>query len=76
VIRGAKLLSLEGGKTKRPVEFIKKGRDFKFADLPSWMGVEFVSMSARGMQSGDGEGDTGMAADVKEVQNWICKLCQ
>ena len=58
------------------MEFIKKGRSFKFADLPSWMGVEFASMSARGVQSGDDEVDTGTMADIKEVQDWIGKLCQ
>ncbi len=74
VSRDAKLLSLEGGsKSKKPVEFIKKGKEFRFADLPSWMGVAFVPISARGQDS-DAESDVGSSADVKAVQDWISKI--
>ena len=78
VSRRAKLLSLEGGgsKSKKPVEFIKKGRDFHFSDLPSWMGVSLVSMSARGRDTDVMETDVGGTADIKAVQDWIGKLCQ
>lgn len=73
--REAKPSALDGGpKAQKPVEFIKKGRDFSFNDLPSWMGVQFVGCSARG-QGGVAEGEGKGAAQVKEVQEWLDGLC-
>ncbi len=73
---------MDGGpKTKKPVEFIKKGQDFHFSDLPSWMGVRFVDCSALGQgsaSSGDAsgaEGEKGREAKIREVQDWIDGLC-
>lgn len=69
VSRQAKPKALDGGpKALKPVEFVKKGKDFSFTDLPSWCSVSFVECSARG------KGDEGKAK-IKEVQEWIDGLC-
>ena len=71
--RKAKPSTLDGGpKAQRPVEFVKKGKDFHFTDLPSWTGVQFVGCSARGKWTeGDGKG----MAKISEIRDWIDGLC-
>lgn len=70
--REAKPSALDGGpKAQKPIEFVKKGKDFSFADLPSWMGVQFVECSARG-KGAEEEKDV---AFIKDVQEWIDGLC-
>ena len=69
ISRAAKLSSLEGGSRQKPIEFVKKGKMFTFADLPSWMKVQFVGCSARGSNGDKGDG----VADVKAViRDWMC----
>lgn len=73
VSREARPSALDGGpKSQKPIEFIKKGKDFSFGDLPSWMGVRFVGCSARG-QGGVAEGEG--TSQMKEVQEWLDGLC-
>lgn len=69
--RDAKLSSLEGGSKQKPIEFMRKGKEFRFADLPSWLKVEFVACSARG-RGADREKEGAAKADIKEVQEWMC----
>lgn len=72
--REAKPSALDGGpKAQKPVKFIKKGKDFHFTDLPSWMGVQFVDCSARG-SGAEEEGGKG-SAQIEDVQDWIDGLC-
>lgn len=85
--RQAKPSALDGGpKSQRPVDFFKKGKeDFKFTDLPSWIGVQCVGCSARGqgaetegvavLTSAEGGGGAGKGAQVREVQDWLDGLC-
>ncbi len=80
VSRQAKPSALDGGpKSQRPIEFLKKGKEFKFADLPSWMGVQCVECSARGKWAeSEGvavEGGSGKGAQIREVQDWVDGLC-
>ena len=73
--REAKPSALDGGpKAQKPIEFVKKGKDFSFADLPSWMGVRFVECSAHGKGAEEAEKEKGVAF-IKDVQEWIDGLC-
>lgn len=74
VSREAKPSALDGGPTaQKPIQFVKKGRDFHFSDLPSWMAVQFVECSARGEGAEGKEEKAG--AQIQEVREWIDSLC-
>jgi hypothetical protein len=53
------------------VEFVRKGKDFHFSDLPSWMGVQFAECSARGPGGAEEKGE----AQIQDVRDWIDGLC-
>ena len=75
VSREARPSALDGGpKAQKPVEFIRKGTDFHFSDLPSWMGVQFVECSARGQVTEIGKEEKG-GAEIQEVRDWVEGLC-
>lgn len=72
--REAKPSALDGGpKAQKPVEFVRKGKDFRFSDLPSWVGVQFVECSARG-QGVEGK-EEKVGAQIEDVREWIDGLC-